>query len=373
MMDKRVRPARQGLTNSQIEHMRFESRAAAARRKDTPPTVRIRSGRRARCHQSSRRATTHCKLTQILNRHQGKTTNKQYMKVGFIEAKSWMERRLSNMKYGIMKEEVNKLANGWTLQREEYELDRRIVEIEAAEIAKRWHRYHVLELGVLEKERRDGILRCFGGQLNSASSQEVSDSKIDEINWVVDEWDLQLGGFSEVGVNWKKYPSSYNFASWFGAERNVRAITCHNTNDCSEKSISRHQPGGIALMAMKEAHGYVKKKCPNFRGLWRWLSWLCYVDPAHPFRIVVAYNVGRPKPKGVCTMYQQTLMYIQEHDLDTNPRRLFEVDFLSVLTCWQKRGEQILVFIDMNKHILQGPLARKIMNGLGFLEATHVH
>ena len=52
---------------------------------------------------------------------------------------------------------------------------------------------------------------------------------------------------------------------------------------------------------------------------------------------------------------------------------MFEVNFLTVLIYWSKRGKRIIVFIDINEHILKGPLARKIMDGLGFMEATHEH
>ena len=136
-----------------------------------------------------------------------------------MEAKSWMERKLQGLKSGIPRDEISSLAEEWTCGQSDYDLEPRIVAIEAAEIAKRWHRSHVPQLGNMQKERGDGVLRCFGGQLNSASSRDVRDRKITEINWVVDEWDLQLGGFSEVGVNWKTYPSSYSFASWASVDR----------------------------------------------------------------------------------------------------------------------------------------------------------
>ena len=76
---------------------------------------------------------------------------------------------------------------------------------------------------------------------------------------------------------------------------------------------------------------------------------------------------------GLCT-YQQALRYIQDNNMDTNPRKLFMVDFLAVLTSRKKRGERFLIFIDMNEHILEGPLAKRLMGDrLGLLEATYQH
>jgi hypothetical protein len=69
-----------------------------------------------------------------------------------------MERRLANLKSGIPEAERNRMANEWTLRQENYDLDPRIVDIEATEMAKQWHRYHVPELGNMEKTRKDGVI-----------------------------------------------------------------------------------------------------------------------------------------------------------------------------------------------------------------------
>jgi hypothetical protein len=46
------------------------------------------------------------------------------------------------------------------------------------------------------------------------------------------------------------------------------------------------------------------------------------------------------------------------------------IDFLAMLQVWQQHGDRLLIFMDMNKHILHGPLA-KHMFYLGLKEATH--
>jgi hypothetical protein len=45
-----------------------------------------------------------------------------------------------------------------------------------------------------------------GGNLNSASTKEVRDRKIADIHWLLETWDIQGGGFSEIGVDWRRFP-----------------------------------------------------------------------------------------------------------------------------------------------------------------------
>ncbi len=46
------------------------------------------------------------------------------------------------------------------------------------------------------------------------------------------------------------------------------------------------------------------------------------------------------------------------------------VDFIAQLQIWQWQGDHLLIFIDMNMHVLQGHLANYILK-MGLKEATH--
>jgi hypothetical protein len=85
---------------------------------------------------------------------------------------------------------------------------------------------------------------------------------------------------------------------------------------------------------------------------------------------VLAYNVNRQKPKGASTIYQQQLRFIQNNGLDLSPARLFVVDFIAQLQTWQRQGNRLLIFIDMNELILRGHPA-KYMLKIGLTEVTH--
>ena len=70
---------------------------------------------------------------------------KQYRKVGVEDAKSWMERRLANMKSGLRNSTAMKLAVSWAQQLNPVlgDLDEHIANIEASNLARHYSRTHV--------------------------------------------------------------------------------------------------------------------------------------------------------------------------------------------------------------------------------------
>jgi len=282
-----------------------------------------------------------------------------------------MERRLAGMKNGVPVAEAAVLSREWASSADADTLrgmDPGIADIEAANLAKQYARWHVQRIGHMEQTRPDGVFRIMGGQINSASSSEVRARKTSDIIRLINDWEIQGGCLSEVGIDWITYRPSANLASWFRLELpDIRSHTAHNKH---EQGIAHHQPGGTATIACKELVRYVKNKGDDFRGLGRWCSTLMYADKNHRFRIVLAYNVGRQAPRGDSTIFQQQLRYIQNHHLSTTPRRLFMIDFLAMLQAWRQQGDRLLIFMDMNEHILNGPLARR-MARMGLEEATH--
>jgi hypothetical protein len=88
--------------------------------------------------------------------------------------------------------------------------------------------------------------------------------------------------------------------------------------------------------------------------------------------MVVAYQVGQARQKGLQTIYQQHARYMARHNIPGSPRSLFQDDITAAITRWIAKGDRIILFVDMNEHILTGALPRKLMN-LGLQEATHTY
>jgi hypothetical protein len=66
------------------------------------------------------------------------------------------------------------------------------------------------------------------------------------------------------------------------------------------------------------------------------------------------------------------MRYIQASSLSCTPRSLFQADILHAVGRWLEYGDQIIIFINMNKHIITGTLP-KAFQCLGLLEATHLN
>jgi hypothetical protein len=90
-----------------------------------------------------------------------------------------------------------------------------------------------------------------------------------------------------------------------------------------------------------------------------------------PLCLVVSYQVG-DRNRGPKLIYKQHKQHIQTHDLglDVEPRDLFRKDLVRAISEWLDQVERVLLFIDMNKHILTGVLPTALQN-LGLVEATH--
>ena len=61
---------------------------------------------------------------------------------------------------------------------------------------------------------------------------------------------------------------------------------------------------------------------------------------------------------------------IQNNNLSHAPSQLFVIDFVAQLQVWQRQGGRLLIFIDMNEHVLRRQLAKRMLK-MGLIEATH--
>jgi hypothetical protein len=64
--------------------------------------------------------------------------------------------------------------------------------------------------------------------------------------------------------------------------------------------------------------------------------------------------------KGLKTVYQQHLRYIQSRGLQTDPVSLFDLDLSKQIKEWREQGERIVLVIDVNGHPLHNELYRQL-------------
>ncbi len=119
----------------------------------------------------------------------------------------------------------------------------------------------------MKDERPDGVFRLMGRQLNSAATKSVRDKKIADIHQIIDQWDVQGKGFSEIGINWHRLTHVRGFSTWFRSHPDdFLTSTAHNMN---ENVSSLCQQGRIALFTSKELRRYIKASSKDSRHLGR--------------------------------------------------------------------------------------------------------
>ncbi len=213
-------------------------------------------------------------------------------------------------------------------------------------------KYNVDQLGEIPLEREDETMRIMVCQMGGCASKEVREIKMSTTEQLIRKYNVNLVVFMELNFNWSKVNSSVNLALWLHQEeRETISVTAHNTQE-QDNILSKHQPGGTGMVCQREYLQYVRKPSVNPRGLSPWCSWPFYCNPRYVNRIVLAYRTGHSKSKGLRTIYQQQLCYIQMHGLNCSPVELFDKDLAKQTKEWRKLGERIVLVMDINDHHL---------------------
>jgi hypothetical protein len=173
-------------------------------------------GRMSGSQPSLRQAASYCQIISMLHNNQrvvsgdqsGKTSRlqtiqvdnsinvKQYKKVGYKDAKTWMEHRLASMKSGVPNWAATDLASKWCDGLNWHDLYEMIAEIESFNLANQYARWHVPRLGSMSQQRLEGVFRLLlGGQLNSALLSEVHSCKTGDIIRLIKDWEIQGGQY----------------------------------------------------------------------------------------------------------------------------------------------------------------------------------
>jgi len=287
-----------------------------------------------------------------------------------------MDRKMAEMKKGVSSGDVAKWAREIE-EAKEYlrECDPNLAGLEDQQIEKRLSRYDVKPLGSLETQKPEGYRRFMSTQLNGTATKAIRDVKIEQTTNLINRYDVDMLSYQEHGLNMGFFPSSQTFDSFFEAEVKLRSITGHNTH---ENPDTPHQQGGTGLLAVNEISEYIKKAgCTDWRGLGRWSSYVLSSSPDHRTRVISAYCVGKHKTEGPGRVYQQHLRHIMSNDdipLDMSPYDLFCEDLVKQLQVWNDQGDQLILMMDANDHVIRGHLARWLTDhetGLDLVEISH--
>jgi hypothetical protein len=229
-------------------------------------------------------------------------------------------------------------------------------------------KYNVEHLGNIPLEMEDGTMRVLVSQMGGCASLETQEIKIASTEWLIRKYDINFCAFMELNCNWTKVNSSANLASWFlEEERGLNFVTAHNMIEFDD-IFGKCLPGGTGMVCRHEFAQYARKPSVDPRGLGRYCSWPFYCNPTHVTRIVVAYRPFARKAKGLKTVYQQHMHYIQSRGLQADPEALFDTNLSKQIKEWRGAGERIVPVIDVNSHPLHNELYRQLQDRMTEME-----
>ena len=160
----------------------------------------------------------------------------------------------------------------------------------------------------------------------------------------------------------------------FQQELASTAVGAHNVHEA--KIAGRVQEGGTGSICFGETVGYVRKTGKDKEGLGRWCWLLLGGNNGHQTRIILAYNPCKNKKVNSGTTYQQQRRYYITRKKDlTCPQKIFQGDLIKQIKSWRESGDRIILFMDHNEHVINGPLGRELgnKNGLDLQEAIIQH
>jgi hypothetical protein len=280
-----------------------------------------------------------------------------------------MKKRL-RLQETTTEDEIREALNDYHLELEglagvDFELLREI-DAEADEyIAKRV----VPVVGYVPKKRPSGHWRWLFGNLNCLATHKVRNYKASQLDDIVTTYDVNGHGYVEVGIDTRLLKPSETIDSILQIKSPTRVAMANNKY---QPKIGLAQQGGCTVIAQGEVCQYAKvsKGANDHRNLGRWASMILSSHPDQRTRIVTAYNVGKTKPEGLKTVYQQHLRYIQETGLDCSPRKLMRDDLIEQLKTWLRQGDRIMLYMDANENVIDGPLCSALVD-LGFTPEAH--
>jgi hypothetical protein len=152
------------------------------------------------------------------------------------------------------------------------------------------------------------------------------------------------------------------------------AVSAHNIHE--GKVAGRVQDGGTGTICFGKTTGYIKKTGRDSKGLGRW-SWILFSGTnGHSTQVIRAYNPCKNTNVNSATTYQQQRrnFITKKKDL-TSPLVLFQKHLVKQIKEWRKAGEIIFLFMDHNKHVINGPLGKELADkeGLDLHEALVQH
>ncbi len=203
-----------------------------------------------------------------------------------------------------------------------------------------------------------------GENCNGFNNRIGGNNKIAKALDIKEKLDIDCLMYCEHRINFRHKDNKNDIKQMFQRELVCTAVAAHNAH--KDKHVGRVQEGGTGSICFGDATGYVKKVGRNEEGLGQWSWVLLGGAEGHNTRIITAYNPCKNKNVNSGTSYQQQHQYFIKKKKDLIcPLILFRKHLIKHIKQWRAFGERIVLFMDHNKHVIEGHLESALANKEG--------
>ena len=164
--------------------------------------------------------------------------------------------------------------------------------------------------------------------------------------------DCYLG--TEYRAQWDLLRHASKLEQIFKSEVQIKTIAAHNIHD----NDSRLQEGGTEIIAFDQLVTLQDLAGLDPTGLGKW-SWIKIIGKQkRTTRITCAYQPCSSKKTSLSSVGSQQRRHFKVRENEKCPRASFRGDLIIQLKVWIKVKNRILLFIDVNEDLSNGPLSR---------------
>ena len=194
-----------------------------------------------------------------------------------------------------------------------------------------------------------------GFSVNIQKPAVNNNDKITYFNSLLSRLEVDVVGGAEARTNWSMVPGTHHLPRLLQRREGARTITAHNTHE----RFSIAQQGGTFMSASEFSQGLIDTSGCDETGLGRW-CWMTFKGATATTRLVMAYAACTTRKQAQNATIAQQRRYWRLRNNSTCPRKLFRTQLISQLKTWREEGDKIILFIDSNENMADGPLQRML-------------
>lgn len=230
------------------------------------------------------------------------------------------------------------------------------------EKCRRWNKLEDIPVyGNKIKGKKDNVIRLYFENVDGlgipCNENSINNNKETEkqqyLSRLFTKLDVDIFGGVEVRQQWDLIGKNKGLSKQMDLREGSRVQTSHNVHE----RFSKCQQGGTCITVNELIGTFVTTQGSDEEGLGRW-SWIKLQGNNISTRIISAYMPCVTRKEAVhATMAQQRRYWRLQGNREC-PRKIWRKDLIKALIQWRNEGDKLILLMDSNENMENGPLAR---------------